>query len=170
MVAGNPGRLAGMFATAVLVVVPLMAASGGAGTEGPRQKLESQSNAGKRVRHPRGRLVLMLTTGIEDVREMALSLEDAKAAKDSGYLEDVIWIARDRGVEALGSLRARPTEMVQLERAAKASGVRIIVSGAALKQYGVPADRLDPKPDEIVPDAVVRLAELISQGYQVIRY
>jgi hypothetical protein len=168
----NRRRLAGRVTSALLVAIPLLLAGGSVGVaQAPRQQVESRSNASKQLRNPRGTLVLMLTTGLEDVQEMALSLEDAKAAKDSGYLKDVIWVARGRGVEALGGgIRARPFEMLQLAREAKASGVRIIVSGPDLKPYGIDADKLDPKPDEVVADAMARVAELVSQGCELVRY
>jgi predicted peroxiredoxin len=142
------------FGTALWVAIPLMVLLGGAGSAAP----------------PHGKLVLMLTTGVEDVREMSLSLQDAKRAKECGCLQDVIWIARDRGVEALGGPHDRPPELIQLARQVKASGVRILVSGPALQRFGIYAKELDPEPDEVVPDAFTRVAQLVSQGYQVIRY
>lgn len=168
----NSRWIASTFTSAVLAAIPfLLAEVGVAIAQVPRQQEETRSNAGRQLRNTRGVLVLMLTTGLEDVQEMALSLKDAKAAKDSGYLKDVIWIARGRGVEALGGgMRARPFEMLQLAREAKASGVRIIVSGPDLKPYGIDADKLDPKPDEVVADAMARVAELVSQGCDLVRY
>jgi hypothetical protein len=124
-------------------------------------------SSGKRMPHSRAKLVIMLSTGLEDRREMAMSLEDAKAAKTSGYLSDVIWIARGRGVDALVDLLERPPEIAQLAKDAKASGVRLIACSAPLTQYG---SSLDPKPDEIVTNGAVRVAELLSEGYEVIRY
>jgi hypothetical protein len=48
-----------------------------------------------------GKLVFMLTTGFEDLEEVRLCLQDIKAAKASGHIEDVIWLVRGRGVDSL---------------------------------------------------------------------
>ena len=151
-------RLVAIFVTGVVISVMALATTGVSRPKGPR------------ARNPHGRVVIMLTTGIEDRREMALCLEDARAAKASGYLADVIWIARGRGVDAIMDLSERPPEIAKLARDLKSSGVRMIASGDTIAQYGLPTSSLDPKPDEIVTDAAVRIAELISEGYEVIRY
>src|ERR1044072_4788686 len=80
---------------------------------------------------PRGKLVFMLTTGFADLVEMKLCLEDIKAAQKSGYLDDLIWFVRGRGVDALGApdgVLTRPPEIISLARQVKAAGVRIIAS------------------------------------------
>ncbi len=46
----------------------------------------------------------------------------------------------------------------------------MIASNNELKQDGISAARMDPMPSDSVPDAGVRMAELVSRGYQVIRY
>ncbi len=125
---------------------------------------------GKQSHSAHGKLVILMTTGMEDLRELNLCLGDTNAVKASGHLEDVIWIAQGRGVDSLADASGRTPEIVQMVRKMRASGVHMIVSGPALAQYGFAAASLDPKPDEIVPDAAARMAELISQGYQVIRY
>jgi uncharacterized protein len=128
--------------------------------------------AGNEAHNPRGKLIFMLTTGREDIREVRLCLENLKTARASGYLEDAIWIVEGRGVEALGSVEglSRPPELVQLAREVKASGVHLIASSSSLEQYRISTAGLDPKPDELVPDPALRMAEMVSQGYQVIRY
>jgi hypothetical protein len=115
----------------------------------------------------------MLTSGFEDLEEVRLCLEDIKAVKRSGYLEDVIWLVRGRGVDALGApqgVLARPPEIISLAREVKAAGVRIIASSDALKQQKISLPTLDPKPTDFVDDSATLMAELVSQRYQVIRY
>ncbi len=117
------------------------------------------------------KVVFVLTTGIENIQQMNLSLRHAKTVRESGYLADVVWIADDRGVEAVGGgPGARAPETATLAREAQNAGVRLIVCKSSLAQVGIPRERLDPVPDEMVPDGITRLAELVSQGYQVIRY
>ena len=53
---------------------------------------------------------------------------------------------------------------------AKAAGVRFLVTAPGLKQFDMTVADLDPKPDEIVPDGGDRLAELISQHYEIIHF
>ncbi len=119
---------------------------------------------------PRGKLVFLLTTGLEDVQTMTASLRHAKIAKESGHLEDVVWLAYGRGVQALaGKMAARPAPVAAFAKEAQAAGVRLIVCRTALDHMGIPPETLDPRP-EIVPMGVVKLAELVAQGYEVVRY
>jgi hypothetical protein len=52
----------------------------------------------------------------------------------------------------------------------KASGVRIIASNSELTQDGISGAGMDRMPSDPVPDAGVRMAELMSRGYQVSLY
>jgi hypothetical protein len=52
----------------------------------------------------------------------------------------------------------------------KASGVRVIVSTEALQQQQIPVASLDPTATDLVDNTAMLMAELESQGYQVIRY
>ena len=156
----------------VLVAVAFLAGSGGFPGKAQGDRSESFKNV-KAVRNPNGKLIFMLTTGFEDLSEVRLCLEDIKAAKASGYLEDVIWLVRGRGVDALGrpeGLLARPPVIIQLAREVKASGVRIIASTEALKQQQIPVASLDPTATDLVDNTAMLMADLVSQGYQVIRY
>jgi len=128
---------------------------------------------GTLVRNPSGKLVFMLTTGFEDLLEVRLCLEDIKAAKTSGYVEDVVWLVRGRGVDALGKpqgVLTRPADIVRLAREVKAADVRIIASTEALKEQQISVATLDPKPTDLVDDSAAVMSELVSKSYQVIRY
>jgi len=155
-----------------LAILILFVLGGVARTGAPQDQPRAAASAGNEAHNPRGKLIFVLTTGREDIREVRLCLENLKTAKASGYLEDVIWIVEGRGVEALGSVEglSRPPELVQLAREVKASGVHLIASSSSLDQYRISTAGLDPKPDELVPDPALRMTELVSQGYQVIRY
>jgi len=164
-------RFAAMCVIDVLVIYAVLHAShiGGLG-ETPNQLVGSVVSASEQQPEPRHKLIFMLTTGFEDLREVELCLHDVKVAKASGYLADVILIVRGRGVDALANLNGRPSQIADLAREVKASGVRIIASDAELTQYGVSAAKLDPVPSELIPDAAARMSEYVSQGYEVIRY
>jgi intracellular sulfur oxidation DsrE/DsrF family protein len=82
----------------------------------------------------------------------------------------VILLVRGRGVDALTNMNGRPTQIAQLAKELKASGVHIIASDSELKQDGLPAARMDPAPSELVPDGAARMVEFVVQGYQIIRY
>ncbi len=118
---------------------------------------------------PRGKLLFVLTTGLEDVQMVGMSLRHAKMAKESGHLESVVWLTYGRGVQSLSPMGARPPKLAQLAREAQAAGVPLIACNTALTQMGVPKESLDPKP-QIVPAGIIKLSELVSQGYQIIRY
>lgn len=152
-------------AGSALVALAVLAGSGGTAGNAQAER-EPVSNAN-------GKLVFMLTTGFNDLSEVRLCLEDVKAAKASGYLEDVIWLVRGRGVDALGTAEGvltRPAEIIQLAREVKASGVRVIVSTEALQQQQIPVASLDPTATDLVDNTSLLMAELVSKGYQVIRY
>lgn len=121
-------------------------------------------------RAPHGKLAFILTTGFEDLQTANMMLKQVKLAKEAGYLEDVAVVVYGRGVQLFDNTGARPQPTAQLIRDAQAAGVRFYVCNNALHQLGVPVARLDPKPDQIVPFGIVKLSELVSDGYQVIRY
>jgi hypothetical protein len=161
-----------VLAGSALIAVVILAGSSSIPGNEQGDPSESFKN-GKSVHNPNGKLVFMLTTGFEDLSEMRLCLEDIRAAKTSGYLEDVIWLVRGRGVDALGrpeGVLTRPPVIIQLAREVKASGVRIIVSTEALQQQQIPVAGLDPTATDLVDNTAMLMAELVSQGYQVIRY
>jgi hypothetical protein len=112
-----------------------------------------------------------LTTGLENARTLETLLQYAISAKKSGHLSEVAILADGRGVEILAaSGTARPAQVAALARQAKAAGVRFLVAQPGLKQVGMAAADLEPKPDEVVPDGGSRLADLISQHYEVIHF
>ena len=159
-------------AGSALVALATLAGSGG--TPGSAQEKRAESfKTSEPVGNSNGKLVFMLTTGFEDLSEVRLCLEDVKTAKASGHLEDVIWLVRGRGVDALGTAEGaltRPAAIIQLAREVKASGVRIIVSTEALQQQQIPVASLDPTATDLVDNTAMLMAELVSKGYQVIRY
>ena len=155
-----------------LVALAILVGSGGSSGNAQAERAESFKSS-EPVGNSNGKLVFMLTTGFEDLSEVRLCLDDIKAAKASGHLEDVIWLVRGRGVDALGrseGVLTRPPVIVQLAREVKASGVRIIVSTEALQQQQIPVASLDPTATDLVDNTAMLMAELVSQGYQVIRY
>lgn len=120
-----------------------------------------------------GKLVLVMATGMEDMQTLNMAFRHAKAAKESGYLEDVVLLVYGRGIMAFNGAMGqsgRPPQIAAMAREAQHAGVRIIVCRNSIDQMGIPVDKIDPKPDEIVPNAIVKLSELVSQGYQAIRY
>lgn len=114
-----------------------------------------------------GKLLFAVFSGTEDVLEMNAAVRHAKRAKDAGFLEEVAVLYYGPGTQGLSADLPKRAEFA---REAQASGVRLIVCSRSLSFFKIAPDKLDPKPDELVPDGVVRLAELVSQGYQVIRY
>jgi hypothetical protein len=164
----NHGHLAG----SALVALAILVGSGGTPGNARGNRSDSFKN-GKSVHNPNGKLVFMLTTGFEDLWEVRLCLEDIKVAKASGYVDEVIWLVRGRDVDALASAEGvlkRPPVIIQLAREVKASGVRVIVSTDALQQQQIPVASLDPTATDLVDNTAMLMAELVSQGYQVIRY
>lgn len=168
----KPWNRGHVVAGSALVALVILVGSGGTPGNAQAERADAFKSS-KAVGNANGKLVFMLTTGFEDTWEMRLCLEDIKAAKASGHLEDVIWLVRGRGVDALGrpeGVLTRPPVIIQLAREVKASGVRIIVSTEALQQQQIPVASLDPTATDLVDNTAMLMAELVSQGYQVIRY
>jgi intracellular sulfur oxidation DsrE/DsrF family protein len=120
-----------------------------------------------------GKLVLALTTGMEDMQTLNMALRHAKMAKESGYLADVVLLVYGRAIMAFNGAMGqsgRPPQIAAMAREAQHAGVRIVHCRNSIEQMGIPMDKIDPKPDEFVPLGIVKLSELISQGYQAIRY
>ncbi|MBI3723656.1 DsrE family protein [bacterium] len=125
-------------------------------------------------RAPRGKLVFVVATGLEDSEEMTSALRDAKLAQESGFLGEVDLLFVGRGVQALSdrnrTVITRAERTAELAREARAAGVRIVVCQDSLDSMRIASDRLDPRPDEVVPSGIAKLAELVSRGFAVIRY
>ena len=148
----------------------LLAMMAGAFVLFPAAPLAAEESPAARP-HPHGSLVIVLTTGLEDMQAVNSSLRHARIIKESGYLENVVWLAYGRGVQALaGGMKARPAETAELARQTQAAGIPLIACRTALAGMGIPEESLDPKPAQVVPQGVVKLAELVSLGYEIIRY
>ncbi len=117
------------------------------------------------------KLALLLTTGLEDPQSLNTVLEYAMAARKSGRLSEVVILADGRGVEILAArMGARPVETARLAKQAKAAGVRFVITESGLRQVDMAKTELDPTPDEVIPDGGARLAQLISQHYEIIHF
>lgn len=139
-----------------LLVTPALASAAGPKSEPPPQK--------------KGKLVFVTTTGLEDIGALGSSFKHAKIAQESGYLEKVAWLAYGRSVVVVDpTVKAVPDTIRSLAKEAKDSGVELIVCGNALSQFGIDAKTIEPQA-RVVPQGVVELARLVSEGYEVIRY
>jgi hypothetical protein len=158
--------------TAWLWALPLMAAFSILVVTSPMVKAGPQAGpVGPAAGDRPDKAVFLLTTGLEDVHALDTLLQYAISAKKSGHLSDVAVLADSRGVEILAAnMGARPAQTAALAKQAKAAGVRFLVTAHGLKQFDMTVADLDPKPDEIVPDGGDRLAELISQHYEIIHF
>jgi uncharacterized protein len=118
----------------------------------------------------KGKLVFVAMTGMEDIVTLASSFRHAAMARQSGHLEEVVWLAWGRAVGSLNpKVAALPEEVRKHAAAAKAAGVRMVVCGHALRQYGIDPAALQPQV-EVVEGGVVELSRLVAEGYQIIRY
>lgn len=119
---------------------------------------------------PKGKLVFVAMTGPEDSATLASSFRHALAAKQSGYLEDVVWLSWGRAVVALDpKVSVLSAEVKESAKAAQKGGVRLVACGQALRKWNIDESKLEPKA-EVVANGVNELARLVSLGYEVIRY
>jgi S-sulfosulfanyl-L-cysteine sulfohydrolase len=118
----------------------------------------------------KGKLVFVVTTGLEDIGTLSSTFRHAKAAKETGLLEEVVVLGYGRSVVAFDpTVKAVPESIREHARAAQKVGVRIVLCAQALKKYGIDPKGLAPSA-EVTENAMHELARLINDGYQIIRY
>lgn len=118
-----------------------------------------------------GKMVFVLTTGLEDLQAVNMAIRHAGMAQKSGYLDDTVLLVYGRSVQAFSKdITAKPPQVAAAIKEAKEAGARIIVCGEALKRFDIAREKLEPGVDEVVPNSIVTLAELVSKGYQIIKY
>lgn len=119
---------------------------------------------------PKGKLVFVATTGLEDLGTLTSSLRHAAGAMKSGHLSEVVWLTYGRAVVALDpTVKAVPAEVRKVAEEAKAAGVRLVACGNALEKFDIDPRKLQPAA-EVVPNGVAELSRLVAEGYAVIRY
>jgi intracellular sulfur oxidation DsrE/DsrF family protein len=115
-------------------------------------------------------LVFIANSGLEDLQTLSNSLKHAKAAQESGYLDQVVWLVYGRAIVLLDpGVKAVPASLREDLAAAKASGVRLVACAQALDRNGIDRAGVDPTV-EVVPNAMNELGRLIADGYEVVRY
>ena len=67
-------------------------------------------------------------------------------------------------------ITAKPPQDSPAIKEAKEAGARIIVCGEAINRFDIWKEQLKPEVDEVVPNSIVTLAELVLKGYQTIKY
>ena len=118
-----------------------------------------------------GKMVFVLATGLEDLQSVTMAIRHAGMARKSGFLDDSVLLVYGRGVQAFAKdITAKPPQLSAVIKEAKEAGARIIVCGEALKRFDISREKLEPGVDEVVPNSIVTLAELVSRGYQIIKY
>jgi intracellular sulfur oxidation DsrE/DsrF family protein len=118
-----------------------------------------------------GKMVFVLTTGLEDLQSVKMAIRHSGMAMKSGFLDDSVLLVYGRAVQAFSKdITAKPPQVAAAIKEAKEAGARIIVCGEAIKRFDIPREKLEPGVDEVVPNSIVTLAELVSKGYQVIKY
>ncbi len=115
-----------------------------------------------------GKLVFILTTGREDMQTVVMSLKHAVGAQKTGLLREVAWLSYERGVAAVASSMVRPPALLTALKEARGGGVPMFVCANALQRMGIPREKVDGA--QVVPSGIVKVAELVAEGYTVIRY
>ncbi|MEO6807966.1 MAG: DsrE family protein [Isosphaeraceae bacterium] len=118
-----------------------------------------------------GKLVFVLTTGLEDLQSVGAAIKHSEHAQKSGYLDQTVLLVYGRSVQAFSQdIQAKPPTVAKAIKEASDAGVRIVVCRIALEKFNIPEDRLESGVTEVVPNAIDTLAELVSKGYQIIKY
>jgi hypothetical protein len=148
---------------AALVGSPVMAA------EGTDTKNAGDPASAEPKGH--GKLVVVLTSGLEDLQTVNMALRHAAMSKKSGYLDDVVLLVYGRGIQVFAKdITAKPPQVGKAIEEAKAAGVHIRVCAESMKKFNIAKEGLEPGVEEVVPNAIVTLSELVSKGYQILKY
>jgi uncharacterized protein len=151
--------------TALTLVAGLAALAGPATQDGATTTKVEPGSKGH------GKMVFVLTTGLEDLQSVNMAIRHSGMAMKSGFLDDSVLVVYGRAVQAFSKdITAKPPQVAAAIKEAKEAGARIIVCGEAIKRFDIPKEKLEPGVDEVVPNSIVTLAELVSKGYQVIKY
>lgn len=119
---------------------------------------------------PKGKIVLVALSGMEDVQRMSAPFRHAAILKKSGKLVDVAVVVYGRAVVALDTKAAAvPDEVRRLIDAAKLAGVSIYVCEHSLSQSGISADAVTPGVER-VPQGIMKIADLVGDGYAPMQY
>lgn len=157
----------------LIVVVGALVALGGlaAMAGGGPQSGISATSAAEPGSKGHGKMVFALTTGLEDLQAVNMAIRHSGMARKSGYLDDAVLLVYGRAVEAFSKANtAKPPQTAALIKEAKEAGVRILICGEALKRFDIPREKLESGVEAVVPNSIVTLAELVSMGYQIIKY
>ena len=115
-------------------------------------------------------LVFIANTGLEDVQTLSASLKHAKAAMESGQVDEVHWIVYGRATAILDpDLKTIPESLKADVEAARAAGVRLVACGNALDRNGLDRARL-AFAVEVVDTGIGEVARLSALGYGLLRY
>ncbi len=137
----------------------------------PQQKASKGEETVEPGSKGHGKMVFVLTTGLEDLQSVNMAIRHAGMAKKSGFLDDSVLLVYGRAVQAFSKdITAKPPQVSAAIKEAKEAGARIVLCGEALKRFDIPKEKLEPGVDEVVPNSIVTLAELVSRGYQIIKY
>ena len=152
----------------LVVALGGLVALAGASPQEKAAKAEATAEPGSKGH---GKMVFVLTTGLEDLQSVNMAIRHAGMAKKSGYLDDSVLLVYGRSVQAFSKdITAKPPQVAAAIKEAKEAGARIILCGEALKRFDIPREKLEPGVDEVVPNSIFTLAELVSRDYQIIKY
>jgi len=156
-------------------LVPTLAITFGALTTGADAADEAKAPQAKSAASPgskgHGKMVFVLTTGLEDLQTVNMAIRQSGVAQKSGFLDETVLLVYGRSVQAFSrEVQAKPPQVAKAIQEAKEAGVRILICRVALQKFNIPEDRLEPGVAEVVPNAIETLAELVSKGYQIIKY
>lgn len=152
----------------LLVALGGLTAPAGASSHEKPAKAEATVEPGSKGQ---GKMVFVLTTGLEDLQSVNMAIRHAGIAMKSGYLDDSVLLVYGRSVQAFSKdITAKPPQVAAAIEEAKEAGARIVLCGEAIKRFDIPKEKLEPGVDEVVPNAIFTLAELASKDYQIIKH
>ncbi len=160
-------RTVGIVVGLAITLAGLVAMARGTATAGAVE----QSTAAQAGSKGHGKMVFVLTPGWRTSQSVNMAIRHSAMALKSGYLDDSVLLVYGRGVQAFSKeITAKPPQTSVFIQQAKQAGVRILVCGEAIRRFNIPKEKLEPGVDAVVPNSIVTLAELVSKGYQIIKY
>jgi intracellular sulfur oxidation DsrE/DsrF family protein len=118
---------------------------------------------------PKGKLLLAVKTGPEDMSAVSSAIRHAKVALESGYISEVelVFYGRAGGLFDPDA-KIYPDDIIAALAEVRAMGVKVYVCGHTLQRIGVDPARVDR--GEVVPAAIIEIARAVAAGFEVLNY
>jgi intracellular sulfur oxidation DsrE/DsrF family protein len=118
---------------------------------------------------PHAKMLLIAMSGLEDTHRLTAPFRHAALLKKTGKAEVAV-VVFGRAVVAMSKDMKSVSEATRAAiKEARDAGVHLYVCEHALEQAGIPREAVIAEA-ELVPQRIVKIADLVAEGYSPIQY